>query len=177
MPPPLDRLGLSRLLRWDEALSGRLARPVRGGAPRLLALIVAHSGDSQFWLAGGIAALLWGGAAWRPFGLRVVVGTFVAATVATLLKWLFRRHRPPGPAAGLYLQLDRHGFPSGHATRGGCLVVLLAPLVPPWAAVLLATWAVTLALTRVALGVHYLSDVGAGLGVGAVLGLVLLAGL
>jgi len=177
VPPPLDRLGLSRLLRWDEALSGRLARPVRGGAPRLLALIVAHSGDSQFWLAGAVAALLWGGVAWRPFGLRVVVGTLVAATVATSLKWLFRRRRPSAPAAGLYLQFDRHGFPSGHATRAGCLVVLLAPLVPLWAAVLLATWAVMVALTRAALGVHYLSDVGAGLAIGAVLGLVLLAGL
>jgi membrane-associated phospholipid phosphatase len=164
---------LQRLITLDRQASARLAIP--GGARflRLLALVVAHSGDSPLWLLGAAVALLWGNAAWRDFGVRVLVGTLVAGAAITVLKWLFRRQRPPGEGRGFYTRLDRHAFPSGHAGRSACLVVLLAPLLPLWALVLFATWAGLVGLARVALQVHFTSDIVGGWAVGSLVGMAL----
>ena len=139
----------------------------------MLALVVAHSGDSPLWLLGAAAALIWGKATWRDFGVRVVVGTLVAGTAITALKWLVRRQRPPGTGLGFYSRLDRHAFPSGHAGRSACLVVLLAPLLSPWESVLLAGWAGLVGLARVGLEVHFASDIVGGWMVGLLVGLAL----
>jgi len=164
----------ARLLAWDKVTSARLAGSAGGRLAHLLALLVAHSGDSPLWLVGGGAALLWGGATTRPFGLRILIATLAGALAATLGKWLFRRNRPGASHGGLYTRLDRHAFPSGHATRAACVAVILAPLLPPWVAALLAAWAVAVCLARVALRVHYLLDVAAGLLLGVVLGVAFL---
>ena len=167
---------LQRFVAFDRRLSARLAISREARCLRLLALIAAHSGDSPLWLTSAVAALVWGDAAWRDFGWRVLVGTLAAGAITTPLKWLFRRQRPPGEGQGFYTRFDRHAFPSGHAGRSACLVALLAPLLPPWGTALLALWAGLVGLARVALQVHFVSDViggwTTGIGVGLVLGLV-----
>lgn len=172
MPRPFSRGGIERLLFADATLSARLAAPP--GPWRLLALLVAHSGDSPLWLVGALAALRWGYPPWPSLGSRTLVATLTGGLIAALLKWLFRRSRPGEPSASLYSRLDRHAFPSGHATRAACVTVVLAPLLPGWGAGLLAIWAGLVSLARVALQVHYLLDVIVGLAVGGGIGLVLL---
>ncbi len=164
---------LRQLVAHDRQISARLAIPHEARCLRLLALIAAHSGNSPFWLAGGIAAILWGNATWRDFGWRVLIGTLVAGAITTILKWLFRRQRPPGEGRGFYTHFDRHAFPSGHAGRSACLVTLLyALLPPPWGLVLLA-WVGLVGLARVALQVHFVSDIVGGWIVGSLVGLAL----
>jgi undecaprenyl-diphosphatase len=169
LTPPPDRPALERLLQADADLSRRLVAPP--GPARLLALAVAHSGDSPIWLIAAAAAILWGGPAWRPLGVSALAANLVGGAVATLSKWLFRRQRPGKSTAALYLPLDRLSFPSGHATRVACMTVLLAPLLPAWAVALLAAWAVLVPLARVALQVHYVSDVVAGWMLGGLVGI------
>lgn len=166
---------LQRLISLDRQSSARLAIPREARFCHLLTLLVAHSGDSLLWLAGAAGALVWGDAVWRDLGWRVVAGTLVAGAVTTALKWLFRRQRPPGQGRGFYTRFDRHAFPSGHAGRTACLVVLLAPLLPPWGTAILALWAGLVGLARVALQVHFISDILAGWLSGLVTGLALLA--
>jgi undecaprenyl-diphosphatase len=50
------------------------------------------------------------------------------------------------------------------------LAVLGVALGPSWFTALLLAWAPLVALARVAMGVHYLSDVVAGAGVGLIIG-------
>ncbi|HEC34608.1 MAG TPA: phosphatase PAP2 family protein [Chloroflexi bacterium] len=175
MVRPPSRIGLDRLLVTDAAFSAYLAVPA--GPMRLLALLIAHSGDSPLWLAGALAALLWGAPPWPSLGLRVLAATVAGGATATLLKWFFRRSRPGGPATGLYSRLDRHAFPSGHATRVACTAVILAPLLPGWGIGLLVAWAGLVSLARVALQIHYLFDVIVGMALGGLIGLVLAAAL
>ena len=165
---------LQRLITLDQQCSARLALPREARFSRLLWLVVAHSGDSPLWLLGAAVALVWGDAAWRDFGWRVLTGTLVAGAVTTALKWLFRRQRPPGEGVGFYTQFDRHAFPSGHAGRSTCLVVLLAPLLPPWGTTTFILWAGLIGLARVALQVHFVSDIVGGWVTGLLVGLVLL---
>jgi undecaprenyl-diphosphatase len=108
-------------------------------------------------------------------GRRILIATIVGGGTASLLKWIFRRERPGASFAGLYARLDQHAFPSGHATRAGCVTAVLLPLLPPGGASLLVAWAGLVCLARVVLGVHYLMDVLVGLAVGGALGLLLLA--
>ena len=164
---------MRQVIALDQQASARLAIPGDARLLRLLALVVAHSGDSPLWLLGAAAALIWGKATWRDFGMRALVGTLVAGMAVTALKWLVRRQRPPGKGRGFYSRLDRHAFPSGHAGRSACLVVLLAPLLSPWESVLLAAWAGLVGLARVALEVHFTSDIVGGWMVGLLVGLAL----
>jgi undecaprenyl-diphosphatase len=165
---------LHQLAVLDREISAHLAIPRKARLPRLLALVAAHSGDSPLWLIGAIAALLWGNdACWWGFGGRVLVGTLVAGAVTTALKWLFRRQRPPGDSLGFYSRFDRHAFPSGHAGRCACMAVLLTPLLPAWGIAPLGLWALLVGLARVALQVHFASDVVGGWITGLLVGLVL----
>jgi undecaprenyl-diphosphatase len=176
--PPPDRQGPgARLLAWDARASDRLARTVESRSWRVAAVLLAHSGDSPLWLAVGTLALLLGGGPGRVLGTRILVATLMGGMVATLGKWIFRRNRPARPSGGLFLWVDRHAFPSGHATRAGCVVTLLAFALPTWAAGLLVVWAVLVALARVGLRLHYLTDVLAGLAAGCLTGLLIQAAL
>lgn len=164
---------MHRIVTLDRKLSARLAIPREARFIRLLALIVAHSGDSPLWLIGAIVALVWGSAAWWSFGGRVVIGTLAAGSATAALKWLFRRQRPLGDGVGFYSRFDRHAFPSGHAGRCACLAVLLAPLLPAWGIAPLALWVLTVGLARVALRVHFISDIVGGWIAGLLIGLAL----
>lgn len=164
---------LQRLVALDRKLSTCLAIPREVRLLRLLALVVAHSGDSPLWLLGAAIALVRGDATWRSFGGRVLAGTLGAGLVITILKWAFHRPRPPGEGWGFYSRFDRHAFPSGHAGRSACLIVLLAPLLPPWGCVLLTLWAGLVGLARVALQIHFVSDIVGGWIAGLLVGLAL----
>jgi undecaprenyl-diphosphatase len=162
---------LEKLTALDRQLLTRLAIPREARFLRLMALIAAHSGDSPLWLLSAATALIWGGAAWWGFGGRVLIGTMASSAATTVLKWLFRRQRPPGKSLGFYSRFDRHAFPSGHAGRCACLAVLLIPLLPSWGIVPLVLWVGLVGLARVSLQVHFVSDIAGGWIAGLSIGL------
>ena len=171
---------LSWILRpADEAIGRALV-----GIPGLvhvaggLAFLGAYSFLGPAAVGAGVALAFvgrfWGGA-------RIVLVTLCSDAAARLLKPVFERARPE------YILAETPGFsfPSGHATTGAALAVLLAwfatrhltgrgPLVAGVSAA--AGWAVVMALSRLFVGAHYPSDVVAGVGVGMVVaGLILAA--
>ena len=171
---PQDNL-LKRIITLDKQLSARLAIPIEARLLRLAALALAHSGDSPLWLLGAAVIFILAGAAGRDFGWRILAGTLISGALTTILKQIFRRHRPPGEGRGFYSRFDRHAFPSGHAGRSVCLVVLLIPLLPPWGSALLTLWVGLVGLARVALQVHFATDILGGWAVGLLTGGALLA--
>jgi undecaprenyl-diphosphatase len=166
-----------RLLRADRYVSGRLRYAEQPGPLRRLAIFLAHSGDSWFWGAGLAALWLAGTPAEKTLAVRLLAGIAVTAIFVLAIKRLFKRARPQGDWGAIYRSTDPHSFPSGHAARMTMLAVLAAGFGPPWLAWVLLAWAPLVALARVAMGVHFLSDVLAGAGLGIVIGLGLLVGL
>jgi undecaprenyl-diphosphatase len=157
------------ILEWDVRLSNRLRVAERPGRLRSLAALVAHSGDSWFWLLGlGLVWLVAGIP--REWALAMMIAILLTAVVVLVVKFTVRRKRPEGDWGGVYRSTDPHSFPSGHAARAVLLAVLASSLGPTWFAVLLLIWAPLVCLARVAMGVHYLSDVVAGGLLGAALG-------
>jgi undecaprenyl-diphosphatase len=102
------------------------------------------------------------------------VSVLVTAAIVMLIKFTVRRRRPEGEWGGLYRKTDPHSFPSGHAARATMLAVTALILGPNWFGWLLILWAPLVILARVAMGVHYLSDVLAGAMLGGGLGFILL---
>jgi len=157
------------MLELDLKISQRMGIAEKPGLLRNLAALLAHSGDSWFWIAG--LALVWwlGSPDWRSIAQSMLVSILITAVFVLAIKFLVRRRRPDGVWGGIYRSTDPHSFPSGHATRAALLAVLAAGLGPAWFGWALAIWAPLVILARVAMGVHYFSDVVAG----AILGLAI----
>jgi undecaprenyl-diphosphatase len=161
------------LIELDDHLTRCLRIAEKPGALRTLAAILAHSGDSWFWLAG-IALVWWLGTGyWHRELLIMTVSIVVAASVVFIVKQAVRRQRPEGEWGRFYRNTDPHSFPSGHAVRAMMLAVILLGLSPGTGIALLA-WAPLVGLARVAMGLHYLSDVVAGMLLGLVIGGIVL---
>lgn len=164
-----------RLLKLDAKLSKALQIKHHRKALALVLKIFAHSGDSWFWLAGLLIAWLLSESEWRERLLFIAVGLVIMAAAVILLKFTIRRPRPEGEWGQIYRITDPHSFPSGHAARSATLAVLALALGPPWFAIAVVLWAPWVGIARVALGVHYLSDVVAGWLVGIAMGLIAVA--
>jgi undecaprenyl-diphosphatase len=140
------------------------------GLLRTLAAVLAHSGDSWFWLAG--LGLIWwlGSDYWKERAIILIVSILLTAIVVFVIKLLVRRKRPEGEWGKFYRSTDPHSFPSGHAVRAMMLTVVVLGLGPLWLGLVLLLWAPLVGVARVAMGVHYLSDVIAGMAMGLVIG-------
>jgi membrane-associated phospholipid phosphatase len=139
------------------------------------AVLLAHSGDSWLWMAGLGLIWLFGRPDWHQRAALLALAVVFQALVIFTVKQLVQRERPRGDFGGIYRTFDPHSFPSGHATRAILLAVMAVGLGPPWFAVLLLLWAPLVSLARVATGLHYISDVAAGVLIGLLMGLGMLA--
>jgi undecaprenyl-diphosphatase len=159
---------------FDQRWNQRLAIDKQSSIKRSLAILLAHSGDSWFWLLGIIIAWFVGDTFWKNWALRVGVTVVALAILVLVLKFSFRRARPEGTWGNIYRKSDPHSFPSGHAARATLLAVLVIGLGPAWLAVILVPWAPLVSTARVAMGLHYPTDVLAGSALGLIVGITTL---
>ena len=167
----------TRLERWlelDRRYSARMRIAQKPGPLRWLAILLAHSGDSWYLVPAMLLAAWLGGPAAQWLVARMLIGIGVLIVIIFLVKRRFKRARPEGEWGKFYRRTDPHSFPSGHAGRMAMLAVLAFGLGPAWLGLLLLILAPAVSLARVAMGVHYLSDVVAGAAIGIVVGLILL---
>jgi len=116
-------------------------------------------------------------AAFRIHVIPMVLAVALSGLVVNVTKVVVDRARPPEHFAAAEVTVytpmgvppDR-SFPSGHAQTAFGVATYLSCLYPPAAAALLAT-AGLVALSRVALGVHFPSDIVVGAIVGALFSL------
>jgi undecaprenyl-diphosphatase len=153
---------LDPLLEIDARLSNQMRVAEKPGALRAMAAFFAHSGDSWFWGLGLIALWIAGNTFWKEWAVVQLGSISVLAVLVLLVKFRVRRQRPVGEWGRIYRNTDPHSFPSGHAARAFLIATIAAGLGPPWLALLLWIWAPLVSLARVAMGVHYLSDIVAG---------------
>lgn len=141
---------------------------------RRLAILLAHSGDSWFWLAG--LGLLWwlSSGYWKEFALIMLIGIAATAVVVMIIKFTIRRGRPQGEWGRIYRSTDPHSFPSGHAARSIMLAVVALGLGSIWLGMILLVWSPLVGLARIIMGVHYPSDVIAGMILGVIMGVLTL---
>lgn len=147
------------LVGVQSALTGRTG--VLTGARGL-----SHFGEHSLgWLAVSAAGALAQPRRRRQW-LAAGAGAFAAHAAAVVIKRVVRRQRPHHPAIAINVGTPSAlSFPSAHATSTTAAAILLGraaglPLLP-------AVLVPPMALSRLVLGVHYPSDVAAGVAVGA----------
>ena len=161
---------MNKFLEIDERLSARLRVAEKPGVLRTASVLLGHTGDSWFWIAGLAILYFTGTDYWKMRALALLVGIGITALAVFAIKFAVRRKRPEGELGQIYRRTDPHSFPSGHAARAAMLAVVAIGLGPAWLGVLLAFWAIAVVLARVMMGVHYLSDVLAGALLGILIG-------
>ena len=164
-------VAIARLQHWDELLCVRVNRGAQR-RPVVLALqAVSWLGNGIFWYALMLALLL---ADAHAAALPVLHMAFVGAVCTCCYKMLKRstvRNRPyqvnPQVLPGASV-LDHFSFPSGHTLHAIAFSVVACFYYP---ALWIVLWPFTLltAVSRVALGLHYPSDVVAGGALGALI--------
>jgi len=133
--------------------------------------MLAHLGDGPyvFGMLGALYLLGWlfDDPYLRRADLVITLNLVIVMLVVTLIKYAVRRRRPQPPGEFVAFRYDAYSFPSGHAARMASLALGAAFFFPAfgWLGVGLA---LGVALARVAVGVHYLSDILIGLAVGLV---------
>jgi undecaprenyl-diphosphatase len=168
-------MNLRSILQLDARLSKQMRVAEKPGALRSISVFFAHSGDSWFWAIGLFALWISGGSFWKQWAVVQFVCISVLAFLVLCIKFLVRRKRPEGEWGGIYRNTDPHSFPSGHAARSFLIAIVAAGLgTASGVVILLWVWAPLVALARVAMGVHYVSDIVAGAIVGIVIALICL---
>ena len=167
----------SLLARFDDAeyrLCRRLNRGVEHTWVRVLFKSASRLGDGIVWYALMLALpFLYGAQGLRVALLMLATGA-AGLAVYKLLKRTFVRERPFIRHAGISLAqapLDRYSFPSGHTLHAVCFTWQACAAFPVLGFVLIPL-ALTIAASRVVLGLHYPTDVLVGALLGATAGVI-----
>lgn len=153
---------MNSILDLDARLSRQMRVAEKPGALRAISVFFAHSGDSWFWAIGLFAIWISGDAFWKQWAILQFASISFLAAMVLVVKFSIKRKRPEGNWGQIYRYTDPHSFPSGHAARAFLIATIATGLGPAWLAIALWIWAPLVALARVAMGVHYLSDIVAG---------------
>jgi undecaprenyl-diphosphatase len=164
------------VVRLVEAGDHRVMRKVNQWRPpqwlRLWMMAATRGGDGWLWYAMGLVVALFGGAVRFRALAAAVVAVSVGIGLFLKLKRAFGRKRPCALAPHCWATLlppDQFSFPSGHTITAFAVTVALGayyPLMLPG----LFFCGVSVAVSRILLGMHFLSDVIAGASLGAMLG-------
>jgi undecaprenyl-diphosphatase len=169
--------GTNAMLTFIAHRDQRLMRRVnRWRAPRWIRIwmiLATRAGDGWLWYAMAAILLLFGGEQrfWAVGAGVLAVGSGIL--LFQRLKKLTGRRRPstygePHCWAKL-LPPDQFSFPSGHTITAFAAAVSLSCFYPELAIGLIFC-AVSVAASRILLGMHFLSDVLAGAAIGTALG-------
>jgi membrane-associated phospholipid phosphatase len=163
---------LNSILDLDARLSSQMRVAENPGALRAIAVFFAHSGDSWFWAIGLLALWISGDSFWKQWAVLQFAGICFLAAMVLLIKFRIKRRRPEGEWGQIYRNTDPHSFPSGHTARAFLIATIASGLGPAWLALALWIWAPLVGLARVAMGVHYVSDIVAGMLLGILVALI-----
>jgi len=169
---------LSFIAHRDHKLMRRINRWPAPRWVRVWMLCATRGGDGWLWYALGAVVLLFGGAPRFAAVASAALAAGVGIALFLRIKKLTGRKRPgvfePHCWATL-LPPDQFSFPSGHTITAFAVAVSLLRFYPNLAAGLLFC-AISVAASRILLGMHFLSDVlaGAAIGTGLAFGATLL---
>jgi undecaprenyl-diphosphatase len=158
--------------RRDQRLMRRLNR---WRAPRWIRywmIAATRMGDGWLWYGVGVMLAVYGGP--QRFA---AIGAACASAIAgigvfKLLKKLSQRPRPCQLEPHCWSKVlppDRFSFPSGHTMTAFSIALVVSYFYPSLEGALFFV-ALSIALSRIVLGMHFLSDVLAGMVIGVALG-------
>jgi undecaprenyl-diphosphatase len=135
---------------------------------RRWAIAATRAGDGWLWYMCGLLVLLFGGEARLTAIASAGTAALLGIGVFTSLKKLSGRRRPCEIEPHVWatpLPPDQFSFPSGHTITAFAVATALGEFYPAVAPALLFC-ALSIAISRILLGMHFLSDVVVGAMIG-----------
>jgi undecaprenyl-diphosphatase len=162
---------LTFIAHRDQNLMRRIHRWPAPRWIRVWMICATRGGDGWLWYGMGLIILLFGGASrFQAVGAGALAAA-VGIAVFLRLKKATGRRRPCAIEPHCWATLlppDQFSFPSGHTITAFAVAVSLS-MVYPSLSVGLLFCAVSVAASRILLGMHFLSDVLAGALIGTTL--------
>ncbi len=146
---------------------GRSARVRSAPLDRLLVAVTRAASYSRLWMAIAGVLVAAGGRPGRRAAARGLISVGLAAALANgPAKLLVRRRRPPRRLVPTLIPMPRStSFPSGHSASAFAFATGVCTELPALTGVLVPL-AAAVAYSRTHAGVHYPSDVVAGIAIG-----------
>jgi len=135
-------------------------------------IMATRLGDGYIWYALGVLILLFGGQKRYAAAGAASSAALAGIVVFKVLKRLSQRPRPCALTPHCWSKVlppDKFSFPSGHTMTAFSIALVLSYFYPSLEAALFFT-AASISISRIVLGMHYLSDVLAGVVLGVGLG-------
>lgn len=161
---------MDQILKKDAELSQKMLVSEDKRFLRSFLEAISHSCDSWYWLVGLV--VIWAATEGTPRQMAIFTafGLVLLAMIVLTAKFLIKRPRPEGDFGQIYRITDPHSFPSGHAARAMAIAFMFATLGIPWLTVIVFVWVFLVGYSRVALSLHYVSDIIVGWLIGLVSG-------
>ncbi|MGM9648368.1 MAG: phosphatase PAP2 family protein [Butyricicoccaceae bacterium] len=158
-----------KIQQFDETALLKLQRKLhRDGLDRIMKAISLLGNAGLIWIAAAAALIL--NAPSRQVGELMLISLAVCAFLTNIaIKLPIRRARPFERIGELcvLVKLPRdYSFPSGHTSASFAAARILMLAAPGSAALAALVFAILMGISRMYVGVHYLTDVLAGMALG-----------
>lgn len=136
--------------------------------------IITHIGGAVFTIASTLSIAIFAAGTLSKTGWQAFTALAISHVPVAIIKRIYPRLRPylalPRTNIGKQLLKD-HSFPSGHSTA---VFASITPFVLayPFTSFILVPIAITVAFSRIYLGLHYPSDCAAGMIIGTSVGYI-----
>ena len=166
---------MQKILELDQLLTQKIRINDENNLLFRIAAFLSHTGDSWIWCSGLLIVWLFADEAVQKTAAFWGISIAITAILIFTLKRIIHRQRPEGTWGNIYRKTDPHSFPSGHAVRAGLIIILALNSFQFPITMLFIFWAIIMVLSRVVNGVHYMSDVVAGILFGLFIGICWIA--
>jgi undecaprenyl-diphosphatase len=129
---------------------------------------ISHSGNGYYYPAIPLIFYFIEPRIAGAFFLCALLAFALELPLYKILKQKIKRHRPCEVLSGVHQRIspsDRFSFPSGHTAAAFVIATLIAHFFPILT-VPVSIWAMLVGVSRIYLGVHYPTDIIAGLVIG-----------
>lgn len=168
------RTFVATVTHWDVVF---LTRIIGWSGRKFVASVlpwVSHTGNGYYYPAVPLFVYLIEPQLGCRFFISAIIAFSLELPIYKILKNSIRRDRPCEALQGIAQGVspgDRFSFPSGHTAAAFIIALLISHFLPIFTVPSFA-WAILVGLSRVYLGVHYPTDILAGIVLGVLSGWV-----
>lgn len=158
----------NRLERFDNIFLDLINGKIKNRFLDAFMYRITNVGGATFITTFTIALIIFGNANWRYIGVEALLALAIGQLIVVSLKILLNRERPYNILEHLNtfgIELRDYSFPSGHTSASFSIATTIA-LNMSNLSIPVYFLAITIAISRIYLGVHYPTDVLAGMIVG-----------